>query len=115
MKVYYARYEASTPTDDKWYLSWSREWESGWSVDRTYLLSSIATLTPDARFWELPWSACQRNGLREVEAMTVMNEIHTMRLNHGYTLTESGCAIYDDEGHHTTTEIWTPDLEDTDE
>ena len=115
MRVYYARYEVGDGppliegTQRKWYLSWAREWPSGWSVDRTYLLYSIATLRDDVAFWELPWSACKHDCLIEEDAMSMMRDIHRTRMAHGYELTGSGIAIYDSEDHLTSTEGWEPD------
>lgn len=114
MNIYYAIHATHRDQEglpEKWYLSWCRNWDSGWSVDRTYLLSSIAVLDEDAPFWEVPWSSCKTDELNAGEAMRMMDVIHNRRLEHGYTLSKSGCAIYDDEGHHTTIEVWSPDLE----
>ena len=108
--TYYARY-VTGGKDTKWYICWAREWPSGWSVDRLYLPATIAELRDGCRFWELPWSSCKEDGLTEDGAMAIMNKIHATRSAHGYTLTESGAARYEN-GHYVDWREWTPDEKD---
>ena len=95
-KIYFARFRHIE--DRKWYLAWTRQFKSGWSVHRLYLPEDIAILQPGARFWELVWSSCKEDELNEVDAISEWTKLCQVRIVHGYTLEQSGTICINDDG-----------------